>query len=190
MDEAGGDEAEEAKGTDDKKGLPAAEKLGEPAAEERSDEGTGYLAGEEHTQRPAGFVLGCFLGYERDDGAEEAAHGSLYEAQCRHLPDILCQPHADHDDAEPEARAQRHWLAAVAVRQAAPDGRGDGEADEIGAENDAGPTGNISLAGNADLGNIKRQDRRHLAHADGNDEAGEAADGEVLFPMFHKDSLH
>ena len=155
--------------------MPVADSLCEPAAEDRSEQSPADLACEEHAESPAGAVRGSLLGHERNDGGLKAAHGPLYEPEAAELPDILREPHAEHDDGKRESCTQNHGLSAVAVGKAAPDRRKNRETDKVAAEYDAGPAGDISRVCHTELGYIKGQHRRHLAHADGDDKAGCAA---------------
>lgn len=178
--------AEQAAGPDEEEGMAVADAFGEPAAENRPEQTAGDLCREEHAHGPAGALLRGLGGDQRNRGGLEAGQGALHETQGNEVPDALCEAHRNHDEAEPAGGAQDHRLAAVFIGQASPDRREDREADEVAAKDDAGPARDSAGIVDAELFDVEGQDRRHLTHADRDDEGGGTADQQVLLPNIQK----
>ena len=177
--------ADQAERTNQEERMAIANHLRESAAKDRSQKAARHLRREEHAHRPARLAPRRLRREERHDRRLEAAHRPLQQPEPRELPDALRKAERNHDAAEPARSAQNHRLPPEPVREPPPDGRENRERNKIAAEHDARPPRDILRRLDAELMDVERQNRRHLAHADRDDERSDAANQKIPFPDFH-----
>lgn len=166
-----------------------AQAIGRDAAQQRAERCAEIDCRLQRAKRHPRILLGDDRDHQRGGRCNRAGEHTVQNAQQHQLLNVGYEYHQHHQDRAGERGSHHHQLAAITVRQHAPDGSHDGKTQRHERRRRASPQRDLLSVSHAKLLDVIGDERQDKVKAEDGNELGNPDGVKRAAPMWHGQSL-